>query len=265
MPAETTRRIVQALPLIAFAALIVGYGGAVFMVGVLVLGILALNELYRMMGRARPVNLAGFLTLIALCVVALYGEREDIVLVLVIAFPVTYFLAVLRPRRENVAWGISATFMGVLWIGLALVHAILLREMDHGGALMLDVLIGTFISDTAAYFGGRAWGRRPIAPRISPNKTLEGLLAGIAGGTFAFWLFGFAYHHDFFNGTDRLLIGLSVALAAPIGDLFESMLKRDLGVKDASNVFGSHGGVLDRLDGALFAIPAAFYMALLVL
>jgi phosphatidate cytidylyltransferase len=262
---ETGQRVVQALPLIAFAGLIVGYGGPVFAAGLAALGILMLNELYRMMARARPVNLAGFLTIVALCLVALYGEREDLVLVLVAAFPVTYFLAVVRPRRENVSWGIAATFLGVLWVGLALAHAIMLREMDHGGALVLLVLVGTFLSDTGAYFGGRAWGRRPIAPRISPNKTLEGLLSGIAAGTFMFWLVGLGYHHEWFNGTDRLLIGLSVALAAPLGDLFESMLKRDLGVKDAGRTFGSHGGVLDRLDGALFAIPAAYYISLAVL
>ena len=262
---ETRTRVVQALPLIAFAIVIVAYGGPVFMVGILGLGILALNELYRMMGRAGPVNLAGFLVLIALCLVALYGDRQDVVLVLVLAFPFTYFVAVARPRRENVSWGVAATFLGVLWIGLALVHAILLREMDHGGALLLDVLIGTFIADTAAYFGGRAYGRTQIAPRISPNKTLEGLIAGIVGGTFAFWLFGLAYHHDWFNGTDRLVIGFAVACAAPLGDLFESLLKRDLGVKDTGRAFGSHGGVLDRLDGALFSVPAAFYVALAVL
>lgn len=262
---ETGRRIVQALPLIAFAIVIVSYGGAVFMVGVIGLGILALNELYRMMARARPVNLAGFLALIALCLVALYGDRDDVLLVLVLAFPLTYFLSVVRPWRENVSWGIAATFLGILWIGLALVHTIWLREMDHGGALLLDVLIGTFIGDTAAYFGGRAWGRTQLAPRISPNKTVEGLLAGVVGGTFAFWLFGLGYHHDWFNGTDRLVIGLSVALAAPLGDLFESMLKRDLGVKDTGRVFGSHGGVLDRLDAALFSIPAAYYVAVAVL
>jgi phosphatidate cytidylyltransferase len=262
---ETRRRFVIAVPLIAFAGVIVGFGGEVFMAGVLGLGILALNELYRMMARARPVNLAGFLTLIALCLVALYGEREDVLLVLVIAFPLTYFVAVLRPVRENVAWGIAATFLGVLWIGFALVHAIFLREMDHGGALVFLVLVGTFISDTTAYFGGREWGRRKIAPRISPNKTLEGLLSGIVGGTFAFWMVGFAYHHDWFDGADRLWIALTVALAAPLGDLFQSLLKRDLGVKDTGRVFGSHGGVLDRLDGALFALPAAYYVALAVL
>jgi phosphatidate cytidylyltransferase len=257
--------VVQAVPAIVFAAVIVAYGGIVFAVGALLLGILALNELYRMMARAKPVNLAGFLTLIALCLVALYGERQDIVLVLVVAFPVTFFLAVARPVRENVAWGISATFLGVLWIGLAIVHAILLRELDHGGALLLMTLIGTFIGDTGAYFGGRAWGRTPLAPKISPNKTVEGLLAGVFAGTFVFWLFGFGYHHEWFNGTDRLAIGLAVAVAAPVGDLFESMLKRDLGVKDTGRFFGSHGGVLDRLDAVLFALPAAYYVSLLVL
>ena len=262
---ETGRRVVQALPLILFACVIVAAGEEVFLAGAAALGILMLNELYRMMKRARPVNLAGFVTLIALAFTALYGEREQLVLVLVLSLPVTYLLAAARQTRENVSWGIAATYLGVIWIGLAIAHAVMLRELDHGGALLLDVLIGTFISDTAAYFGGHAWGRRRLAPRISPNKTVEGLIAGIVGGTFAFWLFGFAYHHEFFNGTDRLIIGFTVACAAPLGDLFESLLKRDLGVKDTGRAFGSHGGVLDRLDGALFAIPAAFYVALAVL
>jgi phosphatidate cytidylyltransferase len=262
---ETRRRVVIAVPLAAFAGVIVGLGGPVFMVGALGLGLLALNELYRMMARARPVNLAGFLTLIALCVVALYGDREDVLLVLVCSFPLTYLLAAARPRHDNVAWGMAATFLGVLWVGLALVHAILLREMEHGGALVLLVLLGTFIGDTAAYFGGRAWGRTPIAPRISPNKTLEGLVSGIFGATFIFWMVGFAYHHEWFKGDDRFYIALAVALAAPLGDLFESLLKRDLGVKDTGTLFGSHGGVLDRLDAVLFTLPAAYYVSLAVL
>ncbi len=262
---ETGRRFVQAVPAIVFAAVIVAYGGIVFTLGVLALGILALNELYRMMGRARPVNLAGFLVVAALCLTALYGERQDVLVVLVAAFPLTFLLAAARPRRENVSWGVAATFLGVLWVGLALVHAVLLREMDHGGALVLMTLLGTFIGDTCAYFGGRAWGRTQLAPRISPNKTLEGLISGILGATFIFWLFGLGYHHEWFAGNDRLVIGVAVAVAAPVGDLFESMLKRDLGVKDTGRFFGSHGGVLDRLDGALFALPAAYYASLAVL
>jgi len=257
-------RVLSALPLVAFAIFIVAYGGLVWALGLIVLGVLCLHELYTLMGRVRPVNLAGFLGLAGLILAALYGDQFQIVLVLVLMFPVTYFLAVARPRREHVAWAIAVTLFGVAWIGLAMAHAVLLRELEHGGALVVDALIGTFIGDTAAYFGGRAWGRIQLAPRISPNKTVEGLVTGIVGGTLAFWLFAFAYQ-DWFSGTDALVIGFVVALAAPVGDLFESLVKRDLGVKDTGRTLGPHGGVLDRLDAAIFAIVAAYYASVAVL
>ena len=262
---ETGRRVLYAIPAIVFACVIVVLGGLVFALGVIALGILCLRELYEMMRRARPVDLAGYLTIAALCLMALYGDRDQLPLVLALSLPVTFVLAIARPMRARVSWGIAATLLGVLWIGLAMSHAIMLRELPHGGALVLDTLVGTFIGDTAAYFGGRAWGRTRIAPRISPNKTLAGLVSGIAGGAFAFWLFGLGYHHEWFDGTDRLVIGLSVALAAPVGDLFESLIKRDLGVKDTGRLFGAHGGALDRLDAVLFSIVAAYYVSVAVL
>jgi phosphatidate cytidylyltransferase len=172
---------------------------------------------------------------------------------------VTFFLAVLRPRRENVSWAIAVTYLGILWIGLAMVHAIWLRGLPHGDGLLIDVLVGTFLGDTAAYFGGRLYGRTPLAPLISPNKTLEGLLAGIVGATAAFWVAGL--YQDWLTGPHALLIGALVALAAPVGDLFESMIKRDLQVKDTGTLFGAHGGVLDRLDAVLFTVPVAYYAA----
>ena len=265
MRGETFRRVVQAVPAIVFAIVIVAEGGLVFALGVIAIGIICMHELYRMMRRARPIDLAGFLALAALCLTALYGRRSQLVLVIVLALAVTFLLALVRERRRDVAWGIAATMLGVVWIGLAIAHAILLRQLPHGGGLMLDVLIGTFIADTVAYFGGRAWGRRQLAPRISPNKTVEGLLSGIVGGTFAFWLFGLAYQHEWFHGGDRLIIGLAVAVVAPLGDLFESMIKRDLGVKDTGRFFGAHGGALDRLDAVLFTVVAGYYVSVAVL
>src|SRR5437870_1073008 len=142
--------------------------------------------------------------------------------------------------------------------GLVFTLGLILLGLDHGGALVVDTLIGTCIGDTAAYFGGRVWGQRQIAPRISPNKTLEGLISGFVGGTFAFWLFAKAYQHDWFHRTDALIIGACVAAIAPVGDLFESMVKRDLQVKDSGRFFGAHGGVLDRLDAVLFSIVVAY-------
>jgi phosphatidate cytidylyltransferase len=254
-------RILVAIPAIAFAVFIVVQGGEIFALGLL--------ELYTLMGRVQPAALAGFLTLAALLAAALYGEPRHVVMVLVASFPVTFLLALFRPRREHVAWAIAATMFGVLWIGLAMVHAIWLRELIEPGpagedivvgkGLVIDTLIGTFVGDTFAYFGGRLYGRTPLAPRISPNKTLEGLLIGILGGTAAFWFAGL--YQDWLTGPDALLIGVAVAIAAPIGDLFESLVKRDLEVKDTGWLFGPHGGVLDRLDACLFSIPVAYYVA----
>ena len=252
-------RVLVALPAIAFAIFIVTEGGEVFAAALLVLGVIALGELYTLMGRVQPASLAGFLTLAAMLAAALYGEPRHVVMVLAAGFPVTFLLALGRPRREHVSWAIAATMFGVLWIGLAMVHAIWLRETPHGDGLVIDVLVGTFLGDTFAYFGGRFYGRTPLAPTISPNKTLEGLVAGFVGATLAIWFAGL--YQDWLTGPHALLLGAVVAFAAPVGDLFESMIKRDLEVKDTGRLFGAHGGVLDRLDAAFFSIPAAYYAA----
>ena len=218
-----------------------------------------MGELYTLMGRVRPPALAGFLTLAAMLVAALYGEPRHVLMVLAASFPVMFFLAVLRPRRENVSWAIAATYLGVLWIGLAdgarglaARPAARRRPRDRRAG-------GTFLGDTFAYFGGRWYGRTPLAPLISPNKTLEGLVAGVLGGTLAFWFAGL--YQDWLSGPHALLIGALVAITAPVGDLFESMIKRDLEVKDTGKLFGAHGGVLDRLDAVFFTIPVAYYAA----
>jgi phosphatidate cytidylyltransferase len=262
-------RVIVALPAILFAIFIVWQGGEVFALGLVLLGVIALGELYTLMGRVRPAALAGFLTLAALIAAALYGEPRHVIIVLVASFPVTFFLALLRPGRENVSWAIAATMFGAFWIGLAMVHAIWLRELEiteadgetivTGTGLVVNVLVGTFVGDTFAYFGGRMYGRTQIAPLISPNKTFEGLLAGIVGGTLAFWFAGL--YQDWLTGWDALLIGFLVAIAAPVGDLFESMIKRDLEVKDTGRLFGPHGGVLDRLDAVFFTIVVGYYAA----
>jgi phosphatidate cytidylyltransferase len=243
----------------------VSQGGIVFTIGVLALAIVAMVELFQMMERVRPAALAGFIAAAGLCFAALYGDHYQVLLVLVASVPLTFALSLLRPRREHIAWAMGAVMLGVVWIGLPFAHAILLRRLEHGGGILLDVLIGTFLGDTCAYFAGRTWGSRPLAPRISPNKTLEGLIGGIVGGTFFFWLFAVAYQHDWFRGPDALLIGFCVALAGPVGDLFESALKRDLDVKDTGRFFGAHGGVLDRLDAVLFTVVVAYYVSRAVL
>jgi phosphatidate cytidylyltransferase len=265
---DLAARVIVAVIAIPIAIFLVWQGGEVLALGLAVLGVIALGELYTLMERVRPPTLAGFLTLVALLAAALYGEQRHVVMILAAAFPVTFFLALARPRRANVSWAIAVTMFGVLWIGLPMVHAIWLRDLSieqdgktivTGMGLLFDVLIATFVGDTFAYFVGRAYGRSQFAPLISPNKTLEGLIGGVVGGTMAFWCAGL--YQDWLTGWDALLIGFLVAITAPLGDLFESLVKRDLEVKDTGSLFGAHGGVLDRLDAVLFTVVVGYYAA----
>jgi len=254
---ELSSRILVAIPAIGFAIFIVVQGGLVFALGLIGLGILALRELYTLMRRSRPIDIGGYLALVAVVLLAAYGDREDVLIALVAAIPVTFLLALTRSSLEHLAWGVAGTMLGVTWVGLALAHAVFLRDLPHGDGLLVDVLVGTFVGDTAAYLGGRLYGRRPLAPAISPSKTVEGLLAGIVGGTAAFWFAGL--YQDWLSGADALVLGFIVALVAPLGDLFESAVKRDLEVKDAGRFFGVHGGVLDRLDAVFFTVVVGYY------
>jgi phosphatidate cytidylyltransferase len=254
---STLARVIVAIPWAAFAIAIVLVGGGVFAIAVIGIGILAMAELYRMLAPTRPIAIAGFAGMAGLVLSASYGDQYQMVLTLVLTFLGTFLLAIARRQRRHVTLAIATTLFGVFWIGLALAHAVLLRELDHGGALLANTLLATFLGDTGAYFGGRWWGVHPLAPRISPAKTVQGFVAGIVVGTFAFWFAGL--YQDWLSHGDALLIGLCVAVAAPFGDLFESLVKRDLGVKDTGRVFGEHGGVLDRLDAAFFAVVVAYY------
>jgi phosphatidate cytidylyltransferase len=251
-------RVLAAIPAAAFAIFIVSEGGLVFVLGLVALGVVCLHELFEMLAAARPVRLAGFLGLIALLLAALYGDQHQVVAVQAALVPVLFGLALLAPRRGGSTVGMAVTLFGVWWIGLSFAHVVLLRELPHGDGIVIDVLVGTFIGDTGAYFGGRMFGQRRLAPRLSPNKTVEGLVAGMVTAVAATWFAGL--YQDWLSGWDALLLGLAVAVAAPVGDLFESLVKRDVATKDTGRLFGAHGGALDRLDAASFTVVAGYYV-----
>ena len=259
------RRILVAIPAIAFAIAIIYFGDATFAAGALALGLVCIHELFTLLERMRPVRLAGFLGVTGLVAAAAFGDERDVLLALVAFLPVLFVLTLLSPVRERITLSLAATVLGVYWIGLALAHAVLLRGLDHGGALVFMVLLGTFVGDTAAYLGGRTFGTRKLAPRISPNKTWEGLGIGIAVCVLVVWYTSRTYDGNWISGTQGLLLGLAVALAAPVGDLFESLIKRDVGTKDTGGLFGVHGGALDRLDAALFSLIAGYHVWLATL
>jgi len=259
------RRILVAVPAAAYAIFIIASGGWIFAVGVLILGVVCLHELFRMYDALRPVKLAGFLALGGLAVAAQEGGERQVLLALVAFVPLMFLIGAAMPRRDGATLteGMALTMLGVVWIGMAIAHAVLLRGLPHGDGIVIDVLVGTFVGDTGAYIGGRWFGTRPLAPRISPNKTVEGLMIGFLCAVIATWAAGL--YQDWLTHGQALILGAAVGLVAPIGDLMESAIKRDAGTKDAGSMFGAHGGALDRLDAAFFTLVCGYYVWLAML
>jgi phosphatidate cytidylyltransferase len=257
---ETAKRVLVALPWIVFAIAITVAGGIVFAVAMVAIGVLALREYVDLTEDSRPLAIPSYVAVAALVAAAQFGTAFNVLMILAASFPLIFAFAVNAKIRDGVTVSIAVTLMGVFWIGIPLAHAVLLRDLpSHGAALLVDVLVGTFVADTAAYATGRMFGSHKIAPGISPNKTLEGLIGGFLIGTMGFWFAGL--YQDWLSGVDALIIGAAVAATAPVGDLFESLLKRDLGKKDTGTIFGPHGGILDRLDAVFFTVVVGYYLS----
>jgi phosphatidate cytidylyltransferase len=258
---ETARRVVVAIPWIAFAIAITVLGGLPFALAMVAIGLLCLREYFVMTAPLRPVQMAAYVVLVAIVLAAHFGTAFNVLLLATVCFPLLFFFGARRRPRDGIVVSMGITVLGAAWIGLPLVHAVLLRDLpDHGAALLIDVLVGTFATDTGAYATGRMFGSHRIAPELSPNKTIEGLVGGFLIGTMGFWFAGL--YQDWLSGVDALIIGAAVAAVGPIGDLFASMVKRDLGRKDTGRFFGPHGGLLDRLDAVFFTIVAGYYLSL---
>ena len=163
--------------------------------------------------------------------------------------------------RQTLA-GHAASVLGVLYVGGGAAHVVLLHGLAP--SLVVFLLVTIILSDTGAYFAGRFFGRHKLAPRVSPKKTWEGAI----GGLVAAGLGGVALYFMYFQISRWMLVvyvvmALLIAAFGQFGDLMESMLKRNAGIKDSGSIFPGHGGVLDRCDGILFAAPALYYLVLL--
>ncbi len=258
---ELSSRIIVAIPAVAFAVTVISLGGIWFTLAAIILAILCLGELFDLYAEVEPVRLAGFLGVAGLGLAAYFGDDFHVLLVAMAIFPVLFVVTL--AQRQAGTLGMAITIFGVAWIGLSFAHGILLRELPHGSAILVDVLVGTFVGDTGAYLGGRWFGQRKLAPTVSPNKTVEGLAIGMFTAVLATWLAG--TYQDWLSGTDAILLGVGVAIAAPLGDLFESFVKRDAGTKDTGRLFGAHGGALDRLDAVMFSVVVGYYIWLALL
>ena len=260
MPRIVTAGIVAAIALAAFA---IGRGAALVLVCA-VIGICTL-ELYTAFQRSgyHPATLVGVLGSIAAAPLAYdQGERGILIAaILVVAFSMFWYLFEVVHARPTV--NIALTLVPFVWIGIFGAYAgILLGYPVHGTGLLLGVVICAVGSDVVAFFVGRSMGRTALLPRVSPNKTIEGLIAGAVTAVVLGGLVGSTLHPWADKGIGAgIALGFFVAITAPLGDLVESMIKRDLGVKDLGGFLPGHGGFLDRFDAMLFALPAGFYWA----
>jgi phosphatidate cytidylyltransferase len=258
---DLLQRILVAIPLALATIIFIDVGGLPFALFIIAAGWICMYELYGLLARWRPVSVIGYAALAAMVLAARSGGQGGVLGAMVAAVPVL-LIAVLVSDQPRPTVAIAGTLLGVYWIGLAFAHVELLRQLTHGNGVLLDVLIGTFVGDTGAYVGGRLFGRRPLAPRISPNKTVEGLICGMLAAVLAVFIAGL--YQTWLTQGQALLLGVAVAVLGPLGDMFESLVKRDAGAKDAGALLGSHGGFLDRLDSALFTVVVGYYIWLSV-
>ncbi len=255
---DLVSRILVAVPAAIIAIIFVDLGGLAWALFMIAIGAVCMYELWGLLARWRPATAVGFAALAVMVIVARYGTVKGVMEVAVVTLPVTFLVVIARGQRGAATVSVAGTLLGVWWLAIAFAHAELLRRVSHGNGVIIDVMIGTFLADAAAYFGGRLFGRRPLAPAISPNKTLEGLFCGMFVAVVAVFIAGL--YQTWLTQGDAILIGLTVAVFGPIGDLFESVVKRDAGAKDSGSLFGAHGGALDRLDAVIFTIVASYYV-----
>jgi phosphatidate cytidylyltransferase len=241
--------------------------GAVYLGGwwmvalLLVVAAAGLHEFWLLARSVAPLALAGYIGGVLALLGARAGGATWMIGGALTALGLGFVLKGVAGTRQTPTASISATVLGTLWIGGGLSFVVLLRDLPaHGRLAAFTVLIAIWAGDTLAYAGGRLLGRHRMAPTTSPGKTWEGFAFGTAATLFA--VFVALYKAHFLSVPQSLVLGGVVALAAPLGDLFESMLKRDAGVKDTGRLLGGHGGILDRIDAILFAAPAAYFCIL---
>ena len=287
---DLMKRLASSAVLIPFVLWTIAQGGLFYLGVVVVIGILAQHEFYGLIvdKGAKPIRAVGMGFGAAVILVAYFGNEYQAMLLMTASL---LFLMVAQLRKNEIQEAmasISGTFFGVFYVSWLLSHAVLLRKFDVAAGyhydpvllVTLNITPGTGIffmvytlvtvvgCDVGAYFAGRAWGRRKLAPQISPNKSLEGALGGvIAGG-----LFGLStklVFDTFWPDWSAAIpwsaaLGFAFVLCAVgiIGDLVESLLKRDAKVKDTGALLPGMGGVLDRIDAPLLGLPTMYYLML---
>jgi phosphatidate cytidylyltransferase len=276
---DVLTRVLSATVVIPLAVLLIFYpGGFPFAVAIGIIALLGAHEFYsgvRSMG-ARPVEGLGLLAVALFVVSARTYERSQIgaifPAVLTLLLVVSFCVELLRRKRAPLV-NVGATVFGAIYVGWLIMHLVVLRgtqgtitvggyARDTGAWLVMFAFICTWASDTGAYFVGKFLGKTKIAPTLSPNKTLEGVAGGFTGALISALIIGTIIHLAWYHA---VALGVIMGVLCLLGDLSESAIKREVGIKDFGKVLPGHGGVLDRMDSMLFTGPAMYYYVVLFL
>ena len=248
---------ILALPLVLG---VVYLGGWALLGLALVAALIAVHEYAELVRPLRPLVLAAYLGAGAMVVGASVGGSRWLLAGLLATVLLTFVMQGLTGASQPATVSMGATLLGATWIGLGLGHIVLIRDLEHGVLAVFTVLIAVFAADTFAFFAGRLVGRHRMAPVMSPRKTWEGFVFGAAAAVAVAFFAIYPDREVFLTVWQSLVLGAVLAVAGALGDLFESLIKRDMGAKDSGRLLGAHGGILDRVDAHLFAAPAAYYL-----
>jgi phosphatidate cytidylyltransferase len=260
------QRVVVAILLIPLGVFVIMTGGWLLTaVAVVVLGYASL-EYYRIFHKggyqpSAPVLIAGVTGLVLFRQFSGF-TGSDLVFSLVILLAMATQVLSYEKGDKTAAVDFNITLGGILYLGWLGAYIISVRNLPNGVWWLLLVLPASWLCDGAAYFIGRRFGRHKMSPRVSPKKSWEGYLAGIVGAALGTMLLAALWNlrAPEINLWHGLIIGIVVAVITPLGDLGESMLKREFGVKDSGHVLPGHGGILDRIDSWLWAAAVGYYL-----
>jgi len=277
------KRVITALLGIPLLIAIVWFGEPWFTILVTVWGVLAVLEFYRLVTASKVSPLIYFG--IIWTILFILSRNSDLLsilkphfdlsllapLLLTSAVVLSLIWLLLRPQKESAFMSWVWTIAGILYVGWLLSHLVALRGLDdvrtvldEGQNWVFFALFTTFASDTAAFFAGRALGKHHLAPSISPSKTWEGVIAGVFGAIIVSLLFTLRtpLQAPFDYWWQAIPLGLLVSVFGQLGDLVESLLKRNMGVKESGRLIPGHGGILDRMDSVIFAGIVVYYYAI---
>lgn len=234
-----------------------------FGVVVVVLSVIGLIEYYIPWPNKNifPAPILGVTFGASFSVLVIAGYKEYLVPVLAVFVAAVLVWQIFTPRSARAGVDAGVTVLGALYAGLLPSFLISTRALDHGMEYVFAAVVAVWACDIAAFFVGKAFGRHKLAPEISPHKTIEGAVAGVAAAMITGLAFAYAGWFGFAAGFG---LGLITGTLAQVGDLVASMLKREVGIKDYGKSIPGHGGILDRFDGLFFTAPFVFFLFSLI-